>query len=444
MSYIFISYNHDDGDFADNLREKIKEAGFEPWIDIAGLHAGEDWRAEIDQAIKEAAALIVVMTPKAKESEYVTYEWAFAWGAGVKVIPVLLKPTELHPRLETLHYLDFTNRMARPWDKLIEALQKAVDDAPQMIRVPLDIPPEIKRVVTGAVAALSSASPTERKAAIESLAQTDHLAAREALAEAVQHPVRDVRIHAALVLVQSRDARAIPGLIEALRDKDYEVRQAAARGLGQIGDTTTVPKLIDTLHDEKEIVGVVAAKALGQIGDATAMLGLLNALRDRGMVVRYYVRDAIVEALKQIRDTAAVPSLIEALHVEDPHMGSASAEALGQIGEAAVPDLIEALGDKDGIVRWYAAKTLGRIGNAAAVPGLVEQLSDTELLSSKQLSDAERCGLPSYDLGGNTEYIRVCDVAAEALRRIGTPEALSAVEEWRRRDTAATGRPGDR
>jgi len=74
MSQVFISYNHNDGDFADNLKEKIKKAGFEPWIDITGLRAGEDWRAEIDQAIKEASALIVVMTPKAKESEYVTYE----------------------------------------------------------------------------------------------------------------------------------------------------------------------------------------------------------------------------------------------------------------------------------------------------------------------------------------------------------------------------------
>ena len=71
------------------------------------------------------------MTPAAKASEYVTYEWAFAWGAGIKVIPILLKETELHPRLETLQNLDFTNRNARPWDALIELLHEAQSSKPQ-------------------------------------------------------------------------------------------------------------------------------------------------------------------------------------------------------------------------------------------------------------------------------------------------------------------------
>jgi hypothetical protein len=69
--------------------------------------------------------LIVVVTPSAKASEYVTYEWAFAWGVGVKVIPVLLEPTPLHPRLEVLQYLDFSIRSARPWDKLLARLRDA-------------------------------------------------------------------------------------------------------------------------------------------------------------------------------------------------------------------------------------------------------------------------------------------------------------------------------
>jgi hypothetical protein len=75
------------------------------------------------------------MTPEAKASEYVTYEWAFAWGAGIKVIPVLLKRTELHPRLESLQYLDFTNRTARPWDALIELLGEAEASKPQEEKV---------------------------------------------------------------------------------------------------------------------------------------------------------------------------------------------------------------------------------------------------------------------------------------------------------------------
>ena len=39
-----------------------------------------------------------------------TYEWAFALGSGVPVLPLLLNSAEadLHPRLRTLQYLDFS------------------------------------------------------------------------------------------------------------------------------------------------------------------------------------------------------------------------------------------------------------------------------------------------------------------------------------------------
>lgn len=130
MNHIFISHSHEDSDFAEILHDKLTQAGFAVWRDT-GIRGGEDWRREIDQAIQEAFALIVMMTSEAKTSEYVTYEWAFAWGARVKVIPILLKRTALHPRLESLQYLDFTNRNARPWDTLIELLREAQSAKPQ-------------------------------------------------------------------------------------------------------------------------------------------------------------------------------------------------------------------------------------------------------------------------------------------------------------------------
>lgn len=74
MKHVFISYQHEDGDFADVLISKVKEAGFITWIDTDQLRAGTKWREEIDQAIKFACALIVIMSPAAKASEYVTYE----------------------------------------------------------------------------------------------------------------------------------------------------------------------------------------------------------------------------------------------------------------------------------------------------------------------------------------------------------------------------------
>jgi TIR domain len=120
---LFVSHSKKDGDFAELLKLKLEREGFKSWIDTDRLLPGVDWRQEIDEAIKNARALIAVMSPDGKESEYVTYEWAYAWGRGIKILPIMITQTSLHPRLATLQYLDFTDRQSRPWSKLFEVLK---------------------------------------------------------------------------------------------------------------------------------------------------------------------------------------------------------------------------------------------------------------------------------------------------------------------------------
>ena len=86
-----------------------------------------DWRQEIDDAILTSSAVILVLTPEAKKSEYVTYQWAFALGSGKSIVPLMLRDTPIHPRLEIFQYLDFTNRRARPWTRLLSVLHGHAD-----------------------------------------------------------------------------------------------------------------------------------------------------------------------------------------------------------------------------------------------------------------------------------------------------------------------------
>lgn len=123
-SFFFVSHERSNGDFAELLQLRLEKEKIKTWIDVDRLSAGDDWKQEIDSAIMKAKAVIVIMSPEARQSEYVTYEWAFALGNKKPVIPILLKGTSLHPRLATLQYLDFTNGLSRPWDKLIHALNK--------------------------------------------------------------------------------------------------------------------------------------------------------------------------------------------------------------------------------------------------------------------------------------------------------------------------------
>jgi hypothetical protein len=125
--HLFVSHSKSDGDFAELLKLKFEREGHDAWVDTDRLGPGLDWRTEIDQAIRDARAVLAIMSPEARASEYVTYEWAFAWGCGTKVIPIMLRQTTLHPRLATLQYLDFTNRIARPWRQLFDVLSTLKD-----------------------------------------------------------------------------------------------------------------------------------------------------------------------------------------------------------------------------------------------------------------------------------------------------------------------------
>ena len=120
----FISHSKVDGDFAELLQLRLEKEGLSAWIDTDRLGPGVDWRQEIDEAIRQSPAVIAVMSPEARDSEYVTYEWAFAWGCGIRIIPLMLRQTPLHPRLATLQYLDFSNRVSRPWSKLLAAIEE--------------------------------------------------------------------------------------------------------------------------------------------------------------------------------------------------------------------------------------------------------------------------------------------------------------------------------
>jgi len=125
MAHVFISYSSKDSDFGELCQLKLKDHGIEVWIDQGRLQAGDDWRLSIDEGIQSSDSLIVVISPNSAESSYVTYEWALALGLGVKIIPLLISPTTMHPRLEAFHYIDFTNARSRPWDTLIEKINKS-------------------------------------------------------------------------------------------------------------------------------------------------------------------------------------------------------------------------------------------------------------------------------------------------------------------------------
>ena len=120
MATVFLSYSTKDHFFAELASIKLAQASIELWRDQGQLRAGTDWRQGIENTISNSLAVLVALSANSAESSYVTFEWAYALGKGKAVIPLRLSQCVIHPRLETIQYLDFSVPVALPWESLVE------------------------------------------------------------------------------------------------------------------------------------------------------------------------------------------------------------------------------------------------------------------------------------------------------------------------------------
>ena len=88
MARIFLSYARDDADAAKQLASCISDNGHEVWWD-RHLHAGSRFAAEIDKALKDAEAVVVMWSPSSIESAWVQDEAAEGRDSG-RLVPVSL------------------------------------------------------------------------------------------------------------------------------------------------------------------------------------------------------------------------------------------------------------------------------------------------------------------------------------------------------------------
>ena len=258
------------------------------------------------------------------------------------------------------------------------------------------------RAVEPLIAALKDRDSNVRQGAAQALGQLGDARAVEPLITALKDSDWRVRQGAAQALGQLRDVRAVEPLIAALKDRDSNVRQGAAQAMGQLGDVRAVEPLIAALKDRDWSMRHRAAQALGQLGDARAVEILVTALQDRNSDVR----QGAAQALGQLGDARAVEPLVTALKDRNWSVWHRAAQALRQLGDArAVETLVTALKDDSSSARHRAAQALGQLGDARAVEPLITALKDNEKKDIRQR-------------------------AAEALRQIGTPEALAALCEY--------------
>lgn len=109
MLKILISYSHvDGGEAAAKLCKELDRYDISPWRDIKEIRAGEDWRKQLNMALRAVDAVLVLLTPEAIKSRHVTREWETAKALEKDVIPVLISPCEIPEELNVLQYRDLS------------------------------------------------------------------------------------------------------------------------------------------------------------------------------------------------------------------------------------------------------------------------------------------------------------------------------------------------
>lgn len=322
MTHVFISYYRDKGDnegFAYTTIQRIKEGiGVDCWIDAAGIRAGEEeWFRQIESAIQTSFALVVIATEESLKRPWVNYEWIFALGSGIPVIPVVFDdiPNDLwnqgfYRRLDTLQRRNLTHDDSAEWQRLLTDLRNALARK----RGTIIAPPDASSFIDNAVAALNDVREDTWLKTIDVLEKCDDPHAAHILEQTAElHHTPHARHLAALAHVRKTRFAGIcwPAMRDAALQGDRNVRQRARKMLGDLGGHQAVEILTEALQHEEDLLlrtGIIHALGLtARNGDSHALQPLTEYYE---RTTNGHERQAIIEALRHFKTDDATEVLL--------------------------------------------------------------------------------------------------------------------------------------
>ena len=100
MTHIFISYSRKDSEYVDSLVESLSQENFHIWLDRKDIQAGQNWRAEIVEAIETADSFVLVFSQSAALSKYVRQEVYVADSSDRAISTLYMESLELPSELK--------------------------------------------------------------------------------------------------------------------------------------------------------------------------------------------------------------------------------------------------------------------------------------------------------------------------------------------------------
>ena len=83
--HIFLSYSRVDTKFAKRIATDLRGQGFDVWMDQSHIPGGKHWDNDIEEALKNASVVVLIISKASVKSENVKDEVSFAKNRNVKV-----------------------------------------------------------------------------------------------------------------------------------------------------------------------------------------------------------------------------------------------------------------------------------------------------------------------------------------------------------------------
>jgi TolB-like protein/Flp pilus assembly protein TadD len=96
----FISYSREDLARVQLLVDELRRRGYRVFFDVESIVVGQRWKERLEGSIRASRALVLCWSERARNSEYVHFEYARAEGLGKPVLPWLLDQTSLPKMVE--------------------------------------------------------------------------------------------------------------------------------------------------------------------------------------------------------------------------------------------------------------------------------------------------------------------------------------------------------